>query len=679
MLPPLPDGTPALPDDNDFAKFAWQDGSATSFERIDHCQFVRRTMDFIPEERRHTACLGTTEMADKCIDTSGKSPWPPYGEYTTTSKAGCYNTCKMDAKCGRWSLRDYNAVTDVGYCYTFVASGINLLSARRMAKIHGGKWAMYGLSDCTLPFQHANFGTCIAVPPPGARNSDGMTADAALAACKKRAGAEKGSNHWMIHINLVPLTPPPGVSMAGGGVAGTAYYNSDTSSTNIGEGMNIPWGIGNCKESCFANEPAGSSVCYPLRVYGKRSNAEQDMQIIPDDPENQIFFSSCYRQVAGRTFEGAQCAPTQCVKTVPSEWRFKDQCISCADVTYNADADKVPSWVIQPLRRCVACSDPLSEGPVLESPPPDQPIGGWTSPGDGVSMSYIRTKGTRSSVSFTLTCTACDADGWVAVGISPDNKMVATQGILWRLDLGSVQEVVLNGQAKSAIVAYDDSVISDVMMDAAAKTVSFTASAIGSLQIATSGPQTWAWAYGAAGFAYHGSNKGVSSLNFDLDRDLSDLPAPTPPPLFDPNNPPKNVNDGEPETSATQAVTGALSGGDNAGLYAIMIVASLVGPFLIIVLIVAIIVAAMYIAKVKYDAKRLSCAAGKGSDDDEVGIDLSVVQGDDVGGFAQAKADAFFPPLPPRPGYKAKVRRNFDVFSFSRISILTHMLYIYNF
>jgi len=211
------------------------------------------------------------------------------------------------------------------------------------------------------------------------------------------------------------------------------------------------------------------------------------------------------------------------------------------------------------------------------------------------------------------------------MGISPDNKMVATQALLWRLDLGSLEEVALNGQQKVDIVPYDDSVVRDVIIDEAAKKVTFATSAIGTLQIATSGKQAWAWAYGASGFTYHGTNKGVSSLNFNLDRDLSSLPAPTPPPIFNANSPPCNSNDGAGCGSATAAITKAFSANGNAGMTAIIIVASLVGPFLTIALIVAAAIAILHILKVKRDlAVNVPNPFGPTKGSNVVTVDLSI-------------------------------------------------------
>ena len=70
--------------------------------------------------------------------------------------------------------------------------------------------------------------------------------------------------------------------------------------------QNIPWGFGGCDRNCFANEPAGSSICYPLREQS-RVFVDFPWTVVPDDPEDEIFYSSCFRQDSWRTFKGHTC------------------------------------------------------------------------------------------------------------------------------------------------------------------------------------------------------------------------------------------------------------------------------------------------------------------------------------------------------------------------------------
>ena len=81
---------------------------------------------------------------------------------------------------------------------------------------------------------------CFVIPPDGAVNALGETADEALTACQSRC-----TNLHLgrcVGVNVLPLTPPPLVIF------------TEMSGDNGGE-RGIPYGVGNCNASCFAAEP----------------------------------------------------------------------------------------------------------------------------------------------------------------------------------------------------------------------------------------------------------------------------------------------------------------------------------------------------------------------------------------------------------------------------------------
>ena len=82
--------------------------------------------------------------------------------------------------------------------------------------------------------------TCHPIPPPDAPNSLDQTREAALEACKERCK----QNDACSALNVVPAVPPS-----------TAKFGAAVN--------NVPWGQGNgCTLASYANEPAGTSVCY---------------------------------------------------------------------------------------------------------------------------------------------------------------------------------------------------------------------------------------------------------------------------------------------------------------------------------------------------------------------------------------------------------------------------------
>ena len=378
------------------------------------------------------------------------------------------------------------------------------------------------------------------------------TALEALEMCKSRARAVRDGtdlNGGNVHINVVPLVAPPLVAHSSGAPISinadvAVFYNGDHVSTNVDEALNIPWGVGNCHAGCLANEPNGSKVCYPLRVYGKRANAEQEWTTSPDDPEDEIFYSTCYVNTPSRIFDDVTCSATQCLPATLGGWRFGDRCAPCEIAEHNKDPRVVPHWVVAPVGSCSECELPLLGGRVFDVPSPAQPQNGFVSPDEGLTMTYVRTTGSTDSITCTVRCDGCDPDGWVAVGISPASGMVGTDAVRWRLDTGVVDEVTITDRAAGGVAtASGGANLRSVTTDVATKTLTFTASALGSKAIATAGVQVWAWAYSslASPFAQHsGASRGVATLDFNLAVNTTGVWSPTAPPTF--NDAPSNSN-----------------------------------------------------------------------------------------------------------------------------------------
>ena len=74
------------------------------------------------------------------------------------------------------------------------------------------------------------------------------------------------------------------------------------------EEQNIPWGHGGCDRNCFANEPPGSSICYALRETS-RVFVDFPWTVVPDDPHDEIFYSTCFRTDSAKEFDGPTCGP----------------------------------------------------------------------------------------------------------------------------------------------------------------------------------------------------------------------------------------------------------------------------------------------------------------------------------------------------------------------------------
>lgn len=396
---------------------------------------------------------------------------------------------------------------------------------------------------------------CIAIPPPGNLSSLQFTDQEALELCQDRAVRVKAKG-----INVVPMDPPPGVRMSVDHPGATPiYYNSDPASANVASGMNIPWGIGNCQRKYFANEPAGTKICYPLTVYGVRGNTEPDYFVEEMDTEDEIWYSTCYKSARLRKFD-TPCGH-QCQETRLKEWRFGDHCISCADATRNSDPFVVPHWEVADTASCRACWAPVSDAPPFQPAPEDAAENGWVSPDGGMSMTWTRTVGTTDSVTFVVSCAACTTEsGWLAIGPSPRSGMVGTHAVRWRFSgTDVVDEVRISEKSASGFEVVAPGNLNGVVTTSEsgqAKKLTFSASLIGDTKIPGNGDQAWAWAFRTGdGFTQHSGSsneRGVALLSFTLNPPPT--PPPTKPPVFDPAAPIHNDNE-TPKPDPTAAPT----------------------------------------------------------------------------------------------------------------------------
>ena len=202
-------------------------------------------------------------------------------------------------------------------------------------------------------------GTCFIVPPPGQTNTNGQTPEDALAACIARC--DDNTNRCRAVV-VVPAALPPLVQ--------------------LGSETNVPWGQGNCNAACLAGEPAGSSVCYGLRGTSTKS-VEEEYTVVERDPEDEVFYSTCYRRRTGYAFHGPSCGAECRASTDDAQstaaWRFAEQCITCDDAARNAQQTAVPHWEL--AQSCTMCSRPDAPPPSpLSSPLPLPPPATTTEP-----------------------------------------------------------------------------------------------------------------------------------------------------------------------------------------------------------------------------------------------------------------------------------------------------------
>jgi len=138
-------------------------------------------------------------------------------------------------------------------------------------------------------------------------------------------------------VNVVPLKNPEEVK----------YSN-----------VNIPWESRNCDKNLAAkHDHENTLVCYGLQPkYGKTANKDVDAPwtVIPDDPEDPIFYSTCFNMQTDWIFEGFS-SKNLLPEATPISYKVADMCLQCAAVEgiSKLPVQQVPRWKLS--RECSKC------------------------------------------------------------------------------------------------------------------------------------------------------------------------------------------------------------------------------------------------------------------------------------------------------------------------------------
>jgi hypothetical protein len=140
-----------------------------------------------------------------------------------------------------------------------------------------------------------------------------------------------GDPRWCNGINVVPLRPDRNV------------YFKDRDL--------IPWDDQACKgvKTDFDYALNNTLVCFGVQARDRTDVITQ--YVVSDDPEDSVFFSTCY--VRSMSWEFPNITPPPKPQATP--WIFSDQCISCeaAASNYNPNFTFAPRWATQD--QCVNC------------------------------------------------------------------------------------------------------------------------------------------------------------------------------------------------------------------------------------------------------------------------------------------------------------------------------------
>jgi hypothetical protein len=119
----------------------------------------------------------------------------------------------------------------------------------------------------------------------------------------------------------------------------------------------------------FSNASDDTYVCYPLLP--RTATDVIPEYVVSLDPEDPIFYSTCYLREKNIEFEGYTYDPNADNSTTKNTnsfapWRFYDKCISCNDQLLNTRSDLIPKWTLSPV--CINCDIEPANNPVVPDP-----------------------------------------------------------------------------------------------------------------------------------------------------------------------------------------------------------------------------------------------------------------------------------------------------------------------
>jgi len=161
----------------------------------------------------------------------------------------------------------------------------------------------------------------------------GDSPDGCVSACAQKNGQYTACQG----VQVTPVTLPSTAKFPGMHQAGTSHLPS--TATCVIAGM-----------------APRSSVCYEVRI-GDAPIVGPPFKVV-SDPEDSVFYSTCYRKKPGWTFQQscASCVPPV-LKPTNKFGLTQQSCVTCRDMYTNQSPLVTPFWVMQP--DCFACDGTL--------------------------------------------------------------------------------------------------------------------------------------------------------------------------------------------------------------------------------------------------------------------------------------------------------------------------------
>eukprot|EP01115_Flamella_aegyptia_P011615 TRINITY_DN550_c0_g2_i1.p1 TRINITY_DN550_c0_g2~~TRINITY_DN550_c0_g2_i1.p1 ORF type:complete len:579 (+),score=218.16 TRINITY_DN550_c0_g2_i1:32-1768(+) len=161
--------------------------------------------------------------------------------------------------------------------------------------------------------------------------------------CLRRC--EGRSSCW--GVNVVPLKAPE-----------TAYKFKQPADTIwlfpdiYGTDIYVPWNLtvfNATKSRLLANATSDKFICYTVMPADFTDTTDE--YTVSKDPDDPIFYSTCYYRYRGYSFPGY--VDNTALSPGLGPWRFNDKCVDCANQAVNVYSNIVPQWSVS--EKCINC------------------------------------------------------------------------------------------------------------------------------------------------------------------------------------------------------------------------------------------------------------------------------------------------------------------------------------
>jgi hypothetical protein len=157
-----------------------------------------------------------------------------------------------------------------------------------------------------------------------------------------------GCNIDCYGVNVVPLRAPSTAHQGFTERPGDSWMYPSV----YGADIYVPWNhsiFNNTRDKFISIASEDRYMCYSVQP--KQFTDTEDEYKVTNDPQDPVFYSTCYYRFAGNIFP-EYLNQTSDIVNVP--WRYFDKCIDCETKAKNTNPVTVPKWYITDT--CVDCN-----------------------------------------------------------------------------------------------------------------------------------------------------------------------------------------------------------------------------------------------------------------------------------------------------------------------------------